>query len=69
MVFENDVPEDYDIDVDEIFEPFVRAKDRHGEGSGLGLYVVKRLCNKFGYKVEATFKNKIFGLEIMIDMK
>lgn len=66
LIFENDVSEDYDIDVDEIFEPFVRSKDRHGEGSGLGLYVVKRLCKKHGYKVEAAFNKGIFKLEIVI---
>ena len=66
IVFENDVFEDYNIDVDEIFEPFVRSKDRHGEGSGLGLYVVKKLCDKLGYEVEATFNKGLFKLEIVI---
>ncbi|MBR1816124.1 MAG: HAMP domain-containing histidine kinase [Lachnospiraceae bacterium] len=66
IIFENDVADGNEIDIDEIFEPFVRSKDRHGEGSGLGLYVVKRLCDKLGYDVEASFKNKIFRLELLI---
>lgn len=66
LIFENDVAEGYDIDVDDIFEPFVRSKDRHGEGSGLGLYVVKRLCGKLGIEIEATFKNGVFGIEMVI---
>ncbi|MBQ8923358.1 MAG: HAMP domain-containing histidine kinase [Lachnospiraceae bacterium] len=66
IIFENDVADGNEIDIDEIFEPFVRSKDRHGEGSGLGLYVVKRLCSKLGIEIEATFKNGVFGIEMVI---
>ena len=62
---ENDVPVGYEIDVSEVFEPFVRTADRHGEGSGLGLYVVKKLCDKLGYEITARFEDDAFGLEIV----
>lgn len=66
LIFENDVEKGYDIDIDDIFEPFVRSKDRHGEGSGLGLYVVKKLCGKLGIDIEATFINGVFGIKMNI---
>ena len=61
LTFENDVENCHDIDVKNIFDCFYREKSRSKEGSGLGLYVVKCLCEKLGYKVEAKCtKGKFF---------
>ncbi|RZA36034.1 MAG: HAMP domain-containing histidine kinase [Lysobacteraceae bacterium] len=34
------------------FEPFYRADPSRPQGTGLGLSIVRRLCNRFGWKVE-----------------
>jgi signal transduction histidine kinase len=35
-----------------VFEPFYRADPSRPQGSGLGLSIVSRLCDRFGWKVE-----------------
>lgn len=35
-----------------VFEPFYRADPSRPQGSGLGLSIVSRLCERFGWKVE-----------------
>jgi Histidine kinase-, DNA gyrase B-, and HSP90-like ATPase len=35
-------------DVDRMFEPFVRGEQREGEGSGLGLSIVRRIVDRLG---------------------
>jgi signal transduction histidine kinase len=34
------------------FEPFYRADPSRPNGTGLGLSIVRRLCERFGWKVE-----------------
>jgi signal transduction histidine kinase len=34
------------------FEPFYRADPARPQGTGLGLSIVRRLCDRFGWKVE-----------------
>ena len=61
----NDIDDESAIDIKRIFEPFYRASSRSKEGSGLGLYVVKTLCDKFGYQLEAQInEDKTFSIEI-----
>lgn len=61
----NDIDDESAIDIKRIFEPFYRASSRSKEGSGLGLYVVKTLCDKFGYQLEAQInEDKSFFIEI-----
>ena len=40
-------------DLERMFEPFYRGHDRSNEGYGLGLAIVMRLCNRFGWTLHA----------------
>ncbi len=57
---------DSDFNTLKIFDPFYRATSRTEEGTGLGLYVVKRLCLDLGYKIKGYIKEDIFGIIITI---
>lgn len=35
-----------------VFEPFYRAEPMRPQGTGLGLSIVRRLCERFGWKIE-----------------
>ena len=63
----NGLPEGITVDTERVFEPFYRMDARTSEGSGLGLYVVKLLCDRLGWTVsaEVTAKNN-FSLEIIM---
>ena len=55
------------IDTDKVFDPFFRMYPRTAEGSGLGLYVVKLLCDKLGWKATALLdEGELFTIEIEI---
>lgn len=61
----NDIHPEEDIDVSKVFDPFFRASSRTGNGTGLGLYVVKNLCDKLGYDLSADItKDKLFTIKI-----
>ena len=49
----NDTDDETDIDADRVFDPFYKPASRKKGGSGLGLYVVKCLCEKLGACVTA----------------
>jgi len=40
-------------DLERMFEPFYRGHDRSNEGYGLGMPIVRRLCDRFGWKIHA----------------
>lgn len=40
-------------DLEHMFEPFYRGHDRSNEGYGLGLAIVRRLCDRFGWVLHA----------------
>lgn len=40
-------------DLERMFEPFYRGHDRSNEGYGLGLAIVRRLCDRFGWNLHA----------------
>lgn len=40
-------------DLERMFEPFYRGHDRSSEGYGLGLSIVRRLCDRFGWTLHA----------------
>jgi len=40
-------------DLERMFEPFYRGHDRSNEGYGLGLAIVRRLCDRFEWKLHA----------------
>ena len=63
----NGLAEGITVDTERVFEPFYRMDARTSEGSGLGLYVVKLLCDRLGWIVsaEVTAKNN-FSLEIIM---
>ena len=62
----NDFQAPEDIDCRRVFEPFYRAKSRNRGGSGLGLYVVKCLCDKLGYEITAQKEDEYFWISLRI---
>lgn len=55
------------VDINRVFEPFYRMDARTAGGSGLGLYVVKLLCDRLGWNVTAKInENDVFFVEIML---
>ena len=66
LTVSNDIHPEEDIDVSKVFEPFFRASSRTENGTGLGLYVVKNLCDKLGYEISAELsEDKIFTIKIV----
>lgn len=55
-----------EADLEHMFEPFYRGHDRSNEGYGLGLAIVRRLCNRFGWDLSAESELGV-GTEIRID--
>ncbi len=62
----NTLKDSSSVNVERIFEPFYRMRARTAEGSGLGLYVVKLLCQRHGWKAEADLNNDVFTVRITI---
>ena len=54
------------LDIDRVFEPFYRMDARTAGGSGLGLYVVKLLCDRLGWHVCAALDETAFSVEICL---
>lgn len=52
--------------LERMFEPFVRGHDRSNEGYGLGLAIVRRLCDRFGWDLRADSQEGV-GTEIHIE--
>ena len=50
-------------DIDNIFKPFHRATSGEAEGSGLGLYIAKRIVEKYGGIINASIENGIFTIK------
>lgn len=55
------------LDIDRVFEPFYRMDARTAGGSGLGLYVVKLLCDRLGWTVSAELNDYHFTIIIRFD--
>ncbi len=60
----NDVDQNLRIDAEHLFEPFYRAKGRTGQGTGLGLYVVKELAEAMHFQVEGNISEDVFELTV-----
>ena len=61
----NTVEDSSEVDTDRVFEPFYRMNARTAGGSGLGLYVVKLLCERLGWSVRAELCGGVFSVEIV----
>lgn len=66
LVFSNGVADPDAIDIDQVFDRFYRADPaRSSSGAGLGLSVVKNLCDAHGIAVEARIEaGSLFVLEL-----
>ena len=62
----NTIADSTSLDVDRVFEPFYRMDARTAGGSGLGLYVVKLLCDRLGWTVSAELNDDVFSVTILI---
>lgn len=62
----NDFQAPEDIDCRRVFEPFYRTKSRNQSGSGLGLYVVKYLCERLGYEITAQKEENLFWVSLSL---
>ena len=40
--------------IEQVFEPFNRAGNENASGYGIGLTIVKRLCDRFGWQIEVV---------------
>jgi signal transduction histidine kinase len=65
LAFSNDLEGDpISAGAEQVFEPFYRSPDRHGPGSGLGLYVVKCLVEQMQGTAEAFCEDGIFTIRL-----
>ncbi len=65
----NGLSEGLSVDTEHVFEPFYRMDARTSEGSGLGLYVVKLLCERLGWTVSAEITERnMFIVEITMEI-
>lgn len=44
--------------IDRLFEPFHRGTNENASGYGIGLTIVKRLCDRFGWDIEVSNKSQ-----------
>lgn len=62
----NTLADSASVDIERVFEPFYRMNARTTGGSGLGLYVVKLLCDRLGLSVSAKIDGNVFSVEIVM---
>ena len=60
----NTLADSISLDIERVFEPFYRMDARTAGGSGLGLYVVKMLCDRLGWTVCAEIIDDRFEVII-----
>lgn len=60
----NTIADSAALHIDRVFEPFYRMDARTAGGSGLGLYVVKMLCDRLGWTVCAELNHNQFEIII-----
>lgn len=63
----NTLADSTSLDIDKVFDPFYRMDARTAGGSGLGLYVVKLLCDRLGWSVSAELNDYHFAIIIRLD--
>ena len=62
----NTLADSTSLDIDKVFDSFYRMDARTAGGSGLGLYVVKLLCDRRGWTVGAELNDDVFSVTISI---
>lgn len=62
----NSLEDSSTLETEKVFEPFYRMAARTAGGSGLGLYVVRQLCERLGWSVRAELEKDVFTIEIRI---
>ena len=62
----NTIADSAALHIDRVFEPFYRMDARTAGGSGLGLYVVKLLCDRLSWSVKAELNDNVFSATILI---
>ena len=62
----NTIADSAALHIDRVFKPFYRMDARTAGGSGLGLYVVKLLCDRLGWTVGAELNDDVFSVSIAI---
>lgn len=55
-----------DSEVERMFEPFYRGQDRSTPGYGLGMAIVRRLCDRFGWPLSVNSELGV-GTEVRVD--
>jgi signal transduction histidine kinase len=53
-------------DLPYIFDRHFRGRDADGKGSGLGLSIVKRLCDLYGWRIAFANRGDTHGLEVTV---
>lgn len=67
LCMENDTDGAMGTDIDNIFEPFEHKGEWGTAGSGLGLYVAKRIVEHYGGDIKAVFKeDSVFRMELVL---
>lgn len=67
LIVTNDFDMKNDFDPKLIFEPYYQGGARGENGSGLGLYVVSRLCDTLSFSKECKKENNVFTIEVFFD--
>lgn len=62
----NTLSDSSSVNIERVFEPFYRMEARTTGGSGLGLYVIKILCEKLGWNVSAAINDNVFSVKIIM---
>ena len=53
-------------DIDDIFKPFHRTASGEAEGSGLGLYIARKIVQKYGGSITAALNDNVFTIRILL---
>lgn len=66
FIIENDYPEEIEMDVKRVFEPFHREYVGEQGGNGLGLYVTKRIVENYGGTITADKTADTFRIQVVV---